>query len=72
MTFYRKSLQEKLSTHEGNVAGELGLEPRLTESESVVLPLDDSPEPHLDSRAGLPWQVGHSAQLTDQHDPIIH
>ncbi len=25
------------------MAGELGLEPRLTESESVVLPLDDSP-----------------------------
>lgn len=27
----------------GEVAGELGLEPRLTDSESVVLPLDDSP-----------------------------
>lgn len=25
------------------MAGELGLEPRLTESESAVLPLDDSP-----------------------------
>ena len=25
------------------LAGELGFEPRLTESESVVLPLDDSP-----------------------------
>ncbi len=25
------------------VAGELGFEPRLTESESAVLPLDDSP-----------------------------
>ena len=25
------------------MAGELGFEPRLTESESVVLPLDDSP-----------------------------
>ena len=26
-----------------DVAGELGLEPRLAESESAVLPLDDSP-----------------------------
>ena len=26
-----------------NMAGELGLEPRLAESESAVLPLDDSP-----------------------------
>ena len=26
------------------LAGELGFEPRLTESESVVLPLDDSPK----------------------------
>ena len=29
----------------GPRAGELGFEPRLTESESVVLPLDDSPNP---------------------------
>lgn len=34
---------ESISLAQERVAGELGLEPRLTESESVVLPLDDSP-----------------------------
>jgi hypothetical protein len=29
----------------GQMAGEPGFEPRLTESESAVLPLDDSPVP---------------------------
>jgi hypothetical protein len=30
------------------MAGELGFEPRLAESESAVLPLDDSPSRRLD------------------------
>ncbi len=33
------------------MAGELGFEPRLTESESAVLPLDDSPSTNLRSQA---------------------
>jgi hypothetical protein len=33
------------------MAGELGFEPRLTESESAVLPLDDSPM-DLDLKTG--------------------
>jgi hypothetical protein len=36
------------------VAGELGFEPRLAESESAVLPLDDSPPSRLGFYAMVP------------------
>ena len=39
MSGYRKELQKNATV----VAGGRGFEPRLTESESVVLPLDDPP-----------------------------
>ena len=39
-TYIESPLSRGLSIY---VAGELGFEPRLTESESVVLPLDESP-----------------------------
>ena len=47
------------------MAGELGFEPRLTESESAVLPLDDSPEEQVHV-ARDEWQgsVNHDACST--------
>lgn len=35
---------------QGDLAGELGFEPRLADPESAVLPLDDSPAPWDDSQ----------------------
>ena len=43
MSGCRKELQKNANDSDALVAGGRGFEPRLTESESVVLPLDDPP-----------------------------
>ncbi len=64
----------------GEVAGELGLEPRLTESESVVLPLDDSPKgswewitqpQSVGKRAGCqPFFTSNSGPIEQRVEPV--
>ena len=49
------------------MAGGLGFEPRLTESESVVLPLDDPPKKQKlkiqDTRGKIQGDVGYASAL---------
>lgn len=63
------------------LAGELGFEPRLAESESAVLPLDDSPTykamRHLAVPQGSeaynkkPFTINHFALTTCSHQALI-
>src|SRR3569623_1729485 len=46
------------------MAGGLGFEPRLAESESAVLPLDDPPIPRLAARMGGQDRPAHTRLLT--------
>src|SRR3569623_2142301 len=46
------------------MAGGLGFEPRLAESESAVLPLDDPPIPRLADRMGGQDRPAHTRLLT--------
>jgi hypothetical protein len=49
------------------MAGELGFEPRLTESESAVLPLDDSPGEQEQFRIGK-WRTRfHTSRFISAH-----
>ena len=55
---------------EVHLAGELGFEPRLTESESAVLPLNDSPIPPFSSGEIYPFQFSHKIKK-GQNAPLI-